>query len=371
MEKARILLVEDEVIIAMELENKLKKIGYAVTSVVSSGEAALEKAGVDRPDLILMDIRIKGEMDGIETAEAIRKKFGIPIVFSTAYLDEGKIERAKITMPFGYLLKPIQDRDLRVTLEMALYVAEVDNERRTAERSLEQFFNLVPDPVCIASTDGYFKQLNPAWEKLLGFTNEELLSRPLEEFIHPDDRQETKAEMEKQINGQSTISFINRYRCKDGSYKTFDWHAAPSQGCLLFASARDITDQKNLEHQLSFVNAAVEKSPTGFGIVGTDGKILYVNQAYAEMWGYDAVDEVIGTPPEEHFLDPNIPSQINKQLTERGQSRFEFKAKRKDGSLFDVLIFAHLVKDHKGQEIFIGTSIDITEQKRGRKISAR
>jgi PAS domain S-box-containing protein len=138
MEKARILIVEDEAIIAMEVESQLQSLGYEVTSIVDTGEKAIKKAETDKPDLILMDIRIKGEMDGIDTAEAIRSRFGIPVIFSTAYLDEERIERVKITMPFGYVLKPIQERDLRVTIEMALYVAEVDSERKKAETKLRE-----------------------------------------------------------------------------------------------------------------------------------------------------------------------------------------------------------------------------------------
>ena len=94
MEKAKILIVEDEAIIAMEIENQLQGLGYEVTSIVDTGEKAIKKAEEDKPDLMLMDIRIKGEMDGIEAAEEIRNRFGIPVVFSTAYLDEERIERA-------------------------------------------------------------------------------------------------------------------------------------------------------------------------------------------------------------------------------------------------------------------------------------
>ncbi|MBT3226100.1 MAG: PAS domain S-box protein [Deltaproteobacteria bacterium] len=136
MEKARILIVEDETIIAMEVESQLQRLGYEVTSVVDTGEKAISKAESDKPDLILMDIRIKGEMDGIDTAEEIRNKFGIPVIFSTAYLDEERIERAKITMPFGYVLKPIQEREFKVTLEMALYVAKVHSERKKTNEEL-------------------------------------------------------------------------------------------------------------------------------------------------------------------------------------------------------------------------------------------
>lgn len=138
MTNARILIVEDEAIIGMELQENIERLGYTVTSVVSSGEKALEKTESEQPDLVLMDIRIKGDMDGIDAAEIIRNRFGVPVVFSTAYLDEERIERAKIAMPFGYVLKPIQERDLKVTLEMALYVAEVDAARRDAEDEIKK-----------------------------------------------------------------------------------------------------------------------------------------------------------------------------------------------------------------------------------------
>ncbi|MBT4091434.1 MAG: response regulator, partial [Deltaproteobacteria bacterium] len=124
----------------MELESQLQSLGYEITSIVDTGEKAIKKAEEDRPDIILMDIRIKGEMDGIDTAEVIRNKFGIPVIFSTAYLDQERIERAKITMPFGYVLKPIQERDLKVTIEMALYVSKVDGERTKAEKRFKTIF---------------------------------------------------------------------------------------------------------------------------------------------------------------------------------------------------------------------------------------
>jgi PAS domain S-box-containing protein len=150
MEKAKILIVEDEAIIAMEVESQLQSLGYEITSIVDTGEKAIKKAEEDEPDLILMDIRIKGEMDGIDTAEVIRNQFGIPVIFSTAYLDEERTERAKITMPFGYVLKPIQERDLKVTLEMALYVAKVDAERRIVEKKLQKSESLHKEAQVVA-----------------------------------------------------------------------------------------------------------------------------------------------------------------------------------------------------------------------------
>ncbi len=175
MKKARILIVEDEAIITMEIESQLQGLGYKVTSIVDTGEKAIKKAEEDKPDIILMDIRIKGEMDGIEAAEEIRNKFGIPVIFLTAYLDEERIERAKITMPFGYVLKPIQERDLKVTIEMALYVSKADAERRkaeevaTAERErLSMLLESIPGFIYLQAQDYSIRYANKYFTDLFG-----------------------------------------------------------------------------------------------------------------------------------------------------------------------------------------------------------
>ena len=149
MSKARILVVEDEAIIAMEIESCLQNLGYEVTSVVNTGDKAIQKAEEDKPDLILMDIRIQGDKDGIEAAEIIRERFGVPVIFSTAYFNEERIGRAKITMPFGYVLKPIQESELKVTLEMALYVAKVDSERKIVEDRYKNLINTLDSGVAV------------------------------------------------------------------------------------------------------------------------------------------------------------------------------------------------------------------------------
>ncbi len=136
MSKANILIVEDEAIIAKEIKASLENMGYAVTSIVKSGKEAVEKAKQEHPDIILMDIKLEGEMDGIESSELVQNSLDIPVIFLTAYADEEKLDRAKLTLPFGYVLKPFRDRDLRVTIEMALYSAKIDAERKRVEEEL-------------------------------------------------------------------------------------------------------------------------------------------------------------------------------------------------------------------------------------------
>ncbi len=136
MNEAKILIVEDESIIAMETERSLKNLGYEIISIVDNGEKAVRIAGLEKPDFILMDICLKGEMDGIEAANRIRSNSDIPLIFLTAFAEEEKLAQAKMTLPLGYLLKPVQERDLKAAIEIALYVAKVDKERRQAVDAL-------------------------------------------------------------------------------------------------------------------------------------------------------------------------------------------------------------------------------------------
>jgi signal transduction histidine kinase len=121
MELARILIVEDEAIVALHLSQRVKSMGHTVQAVVASGAEAVRHAAALHPDLVLMDIHLQGEMDGIEAAKQIRAQGDIPVVYLTAYADEPTLERAKITEPYGYVLKPFQTRELQITIEMALH----------------------------------------------------------------------------------------------------------------------------------------------------------------------------------------------------------------------------------------------------------
>jgi PAS domain S-box-containing protein len=131
-----------------------------------------------------------------------------------------------------------------------LGISEDITERKRAEKDRERIFTHSLDMLCIADFDGYFKELNPAWDRTLGYTKQELLSKPYIEFVHPDDRASTLAEAQKISTGRETIVFENRYRCKDGSYKWLLWNATPVvEDQLIFAAARDITDHKRLEDE--------------------------------------------------------------------------------------------------------------------------
>jgi DNA-binding LytR/AlgR family response regulator len=128
MEKLNIFIVEDESIVAKDIQNSLTKLGYNVVGSANNGKDAIEKITELRPDLVLMDIMIKGSITGIEVSEKIKEKMNIPVIFLTAYADEGTLSRAKITEPYGYILKPFKEIDLHSTIEMAVYKHQKDAE---------------------------------------------------------------------------------------------------------------------------------------------------------------------------------------------------------------------------------------------------
>lgn len=253
----------------------------------------------------------------------------------------------------------------------------------------EKFFSLSFDMLCIAGIDGYFKKLNPAFEKVLGYSLEELVSKPFLEFIHPDDLQATLKVIAELSEGKPTINFRNRYCCKDGSYKVFDWTSAPDpETGMIYAAAKDITAQVDLEAsliKLNTLNNAVLDS-ANFSIISTDpdGIIMTFNKTAEELLGYSA-SELIGKSTPQPLHDKNEvvrrTEELNRELKLNIQPGFEtFIAKtkytglpdelewtyiRKDGSRFPVLLsITSLYNEKKEITGFLGIGHDITEEKR-------
>jgi CheY-like chemotaxis protein len=167
MAKSRIMIVEDEWTVAEEIKMVLQGMDYDVTSMSSSGEEAVGNAEKDKPDLVLMDIVLEGEIDGIAAANEIRSRFNIPIIFLTAYTDDKILERASIAGPFGYIVKPFINEDLKISIEIALYKFRMERERK---RFIEELQGALPKitslsgllPVCpsckkVRDADGDWK----------------------------------------------------------------------------------------------------------------------------------------------------------------------------------------------------------------------
>ena len=177
MAKAKILIVEDESIVALDLENRLRNFGYSVPGVAASGEEAIQKAAETRPDMVLMDIRLKGDMDGIKAAQEIRARFDVPVVYLTALADDDALRQAKITEPFGYILKPFEDGELRKTIEIALHKHVMERKLRESEQWLATTLRSISDAVIAVDKKGFVTFMNPTAEALTGWMQDAALGR--------------------------------------------------------------------------------------------------------------------------------------------------------------------------------------------------
>ncbi len=236
---------------------------------------------------------------------------------------------------------------------------------------IEKLLAIIPDLVCIGSEDGYFKYLNPEWEKVTGYSMEELFSRPIFDFIHPDDHENTLREINKQLEGFKILNFENRYLCKDGSSKIFEWRATPAEGGRLFAVARDITERKKAEEELreseALFKAVFNNAGIGISISDKDMNLSMVNNRMAEMFGVSK-DELIEEsfegliPPED--LAPGRERLKSFFEGEKDLYRIEKRYNRKDGSILWVDLSISPIKDKDGNNVAsIGMMADITDRK--------
>ena len=191
MAKKRIMVVEDEGITAMNIERGLNEIGYTVTSIVMSGKDAVEKAAEEKPDLVLMDIILKGKMDGIEAAEKIRSRFDIPIVYLTAHSDESMMMRIKRTEPLGYITKPFDEKELRIALEIAFYKLEMEFRLKESEKRFREVVEGTGDLVTSVDGKGNIIYINHVAENIFGLKPDKCLGMSIFQFIHPADRLST------------------------------------------------------------------------------------------------------------------------------------------------------------------------------------
>ena len=183
MRKTKILVVEDESIVARDIRNMLVGLGYEVTAVVPSAMTAIQKAQETEPDIVLMDVMLQGEITGVEAAERIYTKFSIPVVYLTAYADSTTVQQAKKTEPFGYIIKPFEERELQTTIEIALYKYKMQMELKDRERWLSTILKSIGDGVIATNKIGEITFMNPLAETLTGWKLDQALDRILSDVF--------------------------------------------------------------------------------------------------------------------------------------------------------------------------------------------
>ena len=264
MTAARILIVEDEAIVAMDLKLHLEQLGYEVPAMAAGGEEALMLAERLRPDLVLMDISLGAGMDGIEAADQLQR-LGLPVVFLTAFADETTLERAKASGPYGYLLKPFEERSLHTTVEMALTRHRMEQELKASESRLRAIIEHALDLVVILDASGRVAYASPSAARILGYRSGERLGTLASDLMHPGDLplfHQVLAELVAQPGSTRTMEI--RVLHQDGSPRLME---AISHNALevpgvhgIVVNARDITDRRQAELERQAMEVQVQQT---------------------------------------------------------------------------------------------------------------
>jgi PAS domain S-box-containing protein len=371
MTEARILIVEDEQIISKTLRRSLQNLGYDVVATVTSGEDGVRTAEESRPDLVLMDISLEGEMDGIEAADEIRLRFDIPVVYLTGYAELDVLERAKETEPYGYLGKPVAMLDLRSTVETALYKHQMERRLRESERRYRQMFerNLTVK-LLIDPDSGDIVDANSAAVEFYGYTLEELKQLKITD-INLLQREQVFQEMAK-AKSEKKKHFFFRHKLASGEVRDVEVYSGPvdtQEQTLLYSTVHDITRRVQAEEALkeseNRYRLLTENSLTGI-YTHRDGVFTYVNPRLAEMMGY-AVEELIGREFWE-FVHPEDRERIKERGLAIATGRrltptVEFRVLCKYGEIKWLEVFSHPVT-HLGHTADMGNVVDITDRRR-------
>lgn len=256
---AKLLIVEDEGVVAWHIQEALEKLGHTVVATIACGQKAIVIAEATQPDLVLMDIRLKGKIDGIEAAKEIRERFNIPVIYLTAYADDQTLERALSTNPFGYIIKPFQEKELRTTLEIALRRHQLEKYLESRKEWFLTTLNSIGDAAITTDCDGYINFINPAAVALIGWSENEVLGKKVTAVLNLIDAK-TRAKIEnplmQAIREDLTLSLPEHclLKTKDGIEKAITDTVSPIKnskgeiigGVLIF---HDITErqQESLE----------------------------------------------------------------------------------------------------------------------------
>jgi two-component system cell cycle sensor histidine kinase/response regulator CckA len=301
--RTKILIIEDEIIVAHDLADMLSQWGYEVVGKVSTGEEAVEKAQAINPDMVLVDIKLEDKMDGIEAADRIRRNTGAAIVYLTARTESDLFEKAKKTEPYGFLTKPVAPQELLRTVEMARYKHEMEKRLRESEERYRRIVETANEGVWVMDSEFGTTFVNQRMAEMLGYSANEMLGRKVDSFMFQEDLGDHDSKMQVRRQGRAQI-YDRRFRRKDGETLWTTVSATSlqdSEGNFAgsFAMFTDITERKQMEAVLrereGQLQAIFEASPAAIFLVNPDGCITFANQSMGTLFSRES-EELLGTP---------------------------------------------------------------------------
>jgi len=255
LKKKRIIVVENELIVSKNIENQLIKLGYEVVAIIDNGPDAVAKAAELSPDLVLMDIHLSGDMDGIEAAHQIGTKNQIPVVYLTAYADNNTIQRAKITTPYGYIIKPFDPDKLKSSIEIALYKHQIERKLKASELRFRTLADSSPVGIFQTNMNGQYTYVNKRWCEISGLLPQQALGDNWIEALHPEDRKSTFEYWTQMIQYNKKFTQEYRFKTPSGFINWVYCHTTPLSSELgekvgYIGTVTDITQRKRLEDEL-------------------------------------------------------------------------------------------------------------------------
>ncbi len=287
-----VLIVEDETIVAHDIQQTLAALGYDACAIAASADEAIARAAARCPDLALMDIRIKGALDGIEAARLLQERFRVPIVYLTAHADEATIERARKTAPYGYLLKPVKSGELRSALEIALYKHEMDGRLRERERWFSTTLRSIGDAVIAVDLAGRITFMNPTAETLTGWKAEQAIGRPAQDVVRLVDQAarelgETPLEWVLREGRSFELHDAELQSAIDGQVRPITDSATPVKdetdtlGAVMVF--RDVTEQRRLQAQVELAHRVASLGTMAAGVAHEVNNPLQAISSIAEL----------------------------------------------------------------------------------------
>lgn len=349
---ARILIVEDERLVAKNLELTLESLGYDVIGHVASGEQAVQRAEELAPELVLMDILLEGEMDGIEAAEIIRQQHDIPVVYLSAYADSSSLERVKKTEPYGYLTKPFVPFELHGTIETALYKHKMESRIRESETALlesndrlEAVFNATTEVMCLLDIEGNCLSLNRPALEVLGKQREEVLGKSFFQLLPGDQGNQRRALFDQVVRSGIPCKFEDTMNERIYECHLYPVFGADDSVAAVAQFAIDMTErilaQNALQANEQMLRSILATSPVGIGFTQSR-KIRWVNDAWRNMFGFHNDDEYIGRDAIILYPSRDEYDRVGKLLytgLEPGTvTEADATLKRADGTVFDANI---------------------------------
>ncbi len=403
--KIKIIVVEDESVTALDISGKLTDMGYSVIAIVDNSKDVLEKVDENRPDLALLDIKLKGEFDGITTAEQLRKEYNVPVVFLTAFADRETVKRAIQTSPYGYIVKPVDEIELRTTIEVALHKYDVEKRLRESEekyRSLYSMFRLmadnVQDMIWAKDMEGRYLFANKTISEILFNAKDtdepigktDMFFAERERAAHPGDPEwytfgELCTNSDEAIYSSKKPERFDEFGYVRGKFLFLDVYKAPfwnENGEMIgtVGSGRIVTEERKLEKEREETEKRLRQSEKAYkglfdnaidAIYIQDGKgrFIDVNEGAVKMYGYPK-EFFIGKTPESLAApgrnDLEELSGCIKAAFNGEPQQFEFWAKRANGEVFPKIV--RLFKGHYfGQNVIIAFALDISEIKQAEK----